>query len=154
MSTPKARNAEGASRAIDAKEKALRCARWALEKKAYGILILNVGPLTPITEYFVICSGRSVRQTQAIVQHIRTRLKKELKHVPLGIEGEGEGCWILLDCDDVIVHVFDEPTREVYRLDKLWSDAPLVSDPDLLEEEKKAAGRWSEEEEEEEDWED
>ena len=151
MSAPKARNAGGSSPAIDAKEKALRCAHWALEKKAYGILVLNVSPLTPITEYFVICSGRSVRQTQAIVQHIRSRLKKELKHVPLGVEGEREGCWILLDCDDVIVHVFDEFTREVYRLEKLWSDAPLVSDPDLLKEEKEAAGRWSEKEE---DWED
>jgi ribosome-associated protein len=151
MSIPKARSEGSASSTIHAKEKALLCARWALEKKAFRILLLNVGPLTPITEYFVICSGRSVRQTQAIVEHIRTRLKRELKYVPLGVEGESEGCWILLDCDDVIVHVFDEPTREIYRLEKLWSDAPLVTDPDLLAEEEKAADRWSEEDE---DWED
>ena len=151
MSIPKARNQGGASPAIDAKEKALLCARWALEKKASRILLLNVGTLTRITDYFVICSGRSVRQTQAIVEHIRTRLKRELKYVPLGVEGESEGSWILLDCDDVIVHVFDEPTREVYRLEKLWSDAPLVTDPDLIQEEERAAGRWSEEDE---DWED
>lgn len=141
----------GSVPALDAREKALRCARWALEKKAYGIVLLHVGPLTSITEYFLICSGRSVRQTQAIAGHIRTRLKNEWKQVPLGVEGEGEGCWILLDCDDVIVHVFDEPTREIYRLEKLWSDAALVTDPELLEEEEKASGRWSEEAE---DWED
>jgi len=125
----------------DPREKALRCARWALEKKAYGILVLHVGTLTPITEYFVICSGRSVRQTRAIVEHVRSRLKQDLKSVPLGVEGEAEGCWVLIDCDDVIVHVFHEPIRETYRLERLWSDAPLVEDPALLEEE-------------EEDWED
>lgn len=135
----------------DAREKALLCARWALEKKASGIAILNVGALTPIAEYFLICSGRSVRQTQAIAGHIRTRLKQELKEPPLGVEGENEGCWVLLDCNDVIIHVFDEPTREVYRLEKLWSDAPHVTDPDILAEEQKAAAPWPEEEE---DWED
>jgi ribosome-associated protein len=151
MSTSHPQDTGGASAKTDAKEKALCCARWALEKKAYGIVVLHVGALTPIAEYFLICSGRSVRQTQAIVQHIRTRLKQERQHVPLGVEGEKEGCWVLLDCDDVIVHVFHEPTREVYRLEKLWSDAPRVSDPRLDEEKERAASLWPEEEE---DWED
>jgi ribosome-associated protein len=153
MSNPRSRRAEGGpSPKIDAKEKALCCARWALEKKAYGIVLLNVGPMTPITEYFVICSGRSVRQTRAVVEHIRTRLKQELHYVPLGVEGETEGCWILLDCDDVVVHVFFEPTRDVYRLEHLWSDAPLVQDPLLADQEGVAARRGSKEDEE--DWED
>jgi ribosome-associated protein len=151
MSTTKAGDKTDPSPKNDAKEKALLCARWALEKKAYGVAILNVGALTPIAEYFLICSGRSVRQTQAIAEHIRTRLKQELKQPPLGVEGESEGCWVLLDCDDVIVHVFDEPTREVYRLEKLWSDAPRVTDPDIVAEEVKVAAPWPEEEE---DWED
>lgn len=151
MSTTKAGDKTDPSPMKDAEEKALLCARWALEKKAYGIAILNVGALTPIAEYFLICSGRSVRQTQAIAEHIRTRLKQELKDPPLGVEGESEGCWVLLDCNDVIVHVFDEPTREVYRLEKLWSDAPRVTDPDIVAEEEKAAAPWPEEEE---DWED
>lgn len=151
MPTRKAPRAARPSSTIDAKEKALRCAHWALEKKAQGVTLLHVGTLTPIAEYFLICSGRSVRQTQAIVEHIRTRLKQELGEAPLGVEGEREGCWILLDCDDVVVHVFDEPTRDVYRLEKLWSDAPRVTDPRLQEEEERlAAGRWNEEEE----WED
>jgi ribosome-associated protein len=152
MSNPGSRKAEGgSSRKVDAKEKALCCARWALEKKAYGIVLLNVEPLTPITEYFVICSGRSVRQTRAVVEHIRTRLKQELHYVPLGVEGEAEGCWILLDCDDVVVHVFFEPTREVYRLERLWSEAPLVEDPLLTDQEQGGEARGFEEEE---DWED
>lgn len=141
----------GRTRSPNAKEKVLHLAHWALEKKAYEIVILQVGSLTPIAEYFLICSGRSVRQTQAIVEHLRTRLKKELKDVPLGVEGEKEGSWVLLDCDDVVVHVFDEPTRDLYRLEKLWSDAPRLRDPELEEEERKAAPP---PEEEEEDWED
>ena len=144
MSTSKAGEETGLSSTIDAREKAILCARWALEKKERGIAILQVGALTPIAEFFLICSGRSVRQTQAIVEDIRTRLKKESKELPLGTEGESEGSWILLDCDDVIVHIFDEPTREVYRLENLWSDAPRVTDPDLLEEERRAAAPWPE----------
>lgn len=138
MSPPRVRRSGGPPPAVAAKEKALRCARWALEKKAHEVVLLEVGKLTPITEYFLICSGRSVRQTRAIAEHLRVRLKQELKCVPLGVEGEREGGWILLDCDDVIVHVFDEPTRDLYRLEKLWSDAPVVRDPSLSAEE--AAG--------------
>jgi ribosome-associated protein len=151
MSTTRAPRRGNPPPEIDPKEKALSCARWALEKKAYGILVLHVAALTPVTEYFVVCSGRSVRQTRAIVEHVRTRLKQDLQSVPLGVEGEAEGCWILLDCNDVIVHVFHEPTRETYRLERLWSDAPLVEDPELLEEEERLARTWAEEEE---DWED
>ncbi len=152
MPDPKARSSDDApATTIDAKRKADLCARWALEKKAFDIAVLELGDLTPIAEYFVICSGRSVRQTQAIVEHIRTNLKRALKEVPLGVEGEREGCWALIDCDDVVVHVFDEPTRDVYRLEKLWSDAPVVTAPEIREEEQKAAGSWPGEEE---DWED
>ncbi len=135
---------------VTAKEKALRCAHWAVEKKAYGMTVLEVGALTSITEYFVICSGRSVRQTRAIADHIRTRLKRDLREVPLGVEGEREGSWILLDCDDVVVHVFYEPTRELYGLEKLWSDAPVLRDAALEEEERRAVALVGEEDE----WED
>jgi ribosome-associated protein len=118
------------------KEKALLCARLALEKKAYGLTILHLGVLSTIAEYFVVCSGKSVRQTRAISEHIQLQMKKA-RHRPLGVEGEAEGCWILLDYDDVVVHVFHEPTREYYALEKLWSDAPLLEDAELAEAEKK-----------------
>ena len=113
-------------------EKALLCARLALEKKAYGTIVLHMGPLTSIAEYFVICSGRSIRQTRAITNHMRTELKT-VREFPLGVEGEKEGGWILLDYDEVVVHVFHEPVREIYGLEKLWSDAPRVNDPALIE---------------------
>ena len=125
--TQRAQKTESAAR-----QKALLCARLALEKKAYSMTVLDMGSLTSIADYFVICSGKSVRQTRAIADHVRFKMKA-LRHNPLGVEGESEGCWILLDYDDVVVHVFHEPTREFYTLEKLWSDAAVVQDPELEE---------------------
>jgi len=134
---------------ISTKEKAISCARWALEKKAYETTILHMGPLTTIAEYFVICSGRSIRQTRAIANHVRSKFK-ETRQIPLGMEGEGEGSWILLDYDDVVVHVFHEPIRALYALDKLWSDASALVHPEIEKAEKEARDELSEEDE---DWE-
>jgi ribosome-associated protein len=135
--------------ARSSKEKALRVAHWALEKKAMDTRILHVGPLTTIAEYFLICSGRSVRQTRAIAQQIQTRAKAA-GILPLGVEGEEEGSWILLDYDDIVVHVFHEPTRELFSLEKLWSDASPLIDPGLAREQAAVEYREGEEDE---DWE-
>lgn len=134
-----------------AKAKARLCARLAIEKKAFGISVLHVGAVSPITEYFVICSGRSVRQTRAIAEHIQTALKARRRETPLGVEGEAEGVWILLDYDDVVIHVFYEPTRAYYALESLWSDAPRLRDSALLKAEREALAGSSREEG---DWED
>jgi len=138
---------------IASRERVLLLARLALAKKARGLHVLNVGPLTTIAEYFIICSGRSVRQTRSISQEIQTGAKAA-GILPLGVEGEEESTWILLDYDDVVVHVFYEPTRETFNLETLWSDAPLLTDTEL-EREKAAVehGREEEEGEEEDDWE-
>ncbi len=136
--------------ALPSKDRALSCARLALEKKAYGITILNIGPMSAIAEYFIICSGRSVRQTRAIAEHLQTRLKKDFRELPLGIEGEREGSWILIDYGDIVIHIFYEPTREIYCLEKLWSEAPRLNDPALQEEERKVSGPADDDDEE--DW--
>jgi len=115
------------------REKTLLLARLALDKKARQILLLNVGPLTTIAEYFIICSGVSVRHTRSIAQHVQTEAKGS-GLLPLGVEGEEEGGWILLDYDDVVIHVFHEPTRELYSLEQLWSDAPHLIDPEIEKE--------------------
>lgn len=129
-----------------AKAKARLCARLAIQKKAFGITVLHVGAVSPIAEYFVICSGRSVRQTRAIAEHIQTSLKSRHKETPLGVEGEAEGLWILLDYGDVVTHVFYEPTRAYYALENLWSDAPRLRDSALLKAEREAlAGSRAEE---------
>lgn len=125
------------------RDKAILLARTALDKKARNILLLNVGPLTTIAEYFVICSGVSVRHTRSIAEHLLAESKGG-GLLPFGVEGEEEGTWILLDFDDVVIHVFHEPTRELYDLEELWADAPRLIDPEI-EREQAAEGTSPEE---------
>ena len=109
-------------------EKAFLCARALLDRKAIGLVILEVKDLSSFTDYFLICSGNSDRQVQAIASHLQEKLGKDGIH-PLGIEGKREGRWILLDYGDVVVHIFFHPVREFYDLERLWSEATRVELP-------------------------
>lgn len=109
----------------DGKEKALFCAEAAREKKASRIVILELKGLTSITDYFLICSGASDRQVQSIAEGIEEKMAERGER-PLGVEGMGEGRWVLLDYDDVVVHVFQDPVREYYDLEGLWIEAPRI----------------------------
>lgn len=115
----------GNSKPRSSREKSLQCARAALEKKAFDLVLLNLKNISSFTEYFLICSGRSDRQVQAIVRSIDEHLKK-MGIYSLGVEGFEEGKWILMDYDDVVVHVFLDPVRKFYDLEGLWLDAPRV----------------------------
>ncbi len=95
----------------------------AKERKAFDLVLLHVEKLTSIADYFLICSGRSTRQVQALSQHIREQVKKTGGHSPLGVEGENQGQWVLMDYGEVIVHIFYEPVRELYDLESLWLEA-------------------------------
>lgn len=108
---------------ISSQEKALLCARIADNYKARRLSVLFMGGLCNFTDYFVICSGQSIRQVQGIADHIEEEMRKA-GYRPIGVEGLREGRWVLMDYDDVIVHVFHEPVREMYDLESLWSDAP------------------------------
>ena len=114
----------------DNREKAFLCARAALDHKAVDLVILEVKNLSSFTDYFVICSGNSDRQVQAIAAHIEEKLG-EGKIRPLSVEGKREGRWVLLDYGDVVIHVFYQPVREFYDLERLWSDAPRIELPPL-----------------------
>ena len=103
----------------------LLCVNAALERKAEDVAILNVRDLSSVTDYFVICSGNSDRQIRSLADHVSQRLKKE-GILPLGIEGERSGSWILMDYGDVILHIFYKPVREFYDVEGLWSDAPRM----------------------------
>jgi len=103
----------------------LQCINAALEKKAKDIIILDVKGISSFTDYMIICSGSSDRQVQAITASIEKDLKKS-GVLPLGIEGEKFGQWVLMDYGDVIVHIFYEPTREFYDIERLWSDVPRM----------------------------
>ncbi|HEY2385912.1 MAG TPA: ribosome silencing factor [Candidatus Binatia bacterium] len=115
----------------DGLQKALVCIRAALDKKALDVVVLDVGPLTSIADYLIVCSGRSDRQVQSIAQAIEGAVGAEGER-PISIEGMQRGQWVLLDCVDVIVHVFYQPVREFYDLERLWEHAPRVQLPEPL----------------------
>ena len=97
----------------------------AANKKATGLVLLEMKGMTSFTDYFVICSGKSDRQVQAIAQGIEEILAREGIH-PLGLEGMVEGKWVLMDYADVVVHIFLEPVRQFYDLEGLWIEAPRI----------------------------
>jgi ribosome-associated protein len=101
-----------------------------LGRKAINVVVLDVANLTSYADIFIICSGRSNRQVNAIADFIKTELKKN-KIMPLGVEGTKDGHWVLLDYGHVIIHVFYEPVREFYDLEGLWSDAKRIMTPSL-----------------------
>jgi ribosome-associated protein len=110
---------------IDGKERLLLCINASLKRKAKNLTILNVKELSSFADYFIICSGTSDRQVQSIAASIRENLK-EYGIIPLGIEGESLGKWVLMDYEDVIIHVFYKPIREFYDIERLWPDAPRM----------------------------
>jgi ribosome-associated protein len=112
-------------------DKALLVGRFALEKKAYDLVVMEVRDLTSIADYFIVCSGRSDRQVQSIAQGIEENLRGKGVR-PHSVEGTGRGQWVLMDFSDVIVHIFYEPVREFYDLEGLWSDAPRAQLPEPL----------------------
>lgn len=97
----------------------------ASDKKAEDILVLNVSEVTSIADLFVIVSGRGERQVQAIADEIVEKAKAAGRQ-PVGIEGYTAGRWVLIDLGDVVVHAFVPEERELYRLERLWGDAPVV----------------------------
>jgi ribosome-associated protein len=109
----------------DSKTKSLLCLKAAIEKKAQEPVLLELKGLSSFTDYFFLCSGKSDRQVQAIAQAIEKALKKRGIQ-PLGQEGTLGGKWILMDFEDVVVHIFLEPIRKFYDLEGLWIDAPRI----------------------------
>lgn len=96
------------------------------EKKAIDITIMKVGHLTIVADYFVIATARSTAQAKAIYEHIDEKLSKVDGIEPLRVDGTREGRWIVMDYGGVIVHIFNDDTRVLYCLDKLWSDGDNV----------------------------
>jgi ribosome-associated protein len=114
---------------LDSWEKALLLSGFALEKKSYDLVLMDVREVTSIADYFLVCSGRSDRQVQTIAQGIEENLAK-LGIAPISIEGLSRGHWVLMDFSDVIVHIFYQPIREFYDLERLWAHAPRVELPE------------------------
>ena len=123
----------------NSRDKAFLCARALLDRKALDLVLLEVKNFSSYTDYFLICSGNSDRQVQAIASHMEEKLGREGIH-PLGVEGKREGRWILLDYGEVVVHVFYQPVREFYDLERLWSEAPRIELPPVRKTRRKRPG--------------
>lgn len=95
------------------------------ERKAIDPVLFEVGKLSSITDFFLVASGNSSRQVQAISRHISQRMREE-GFRPYGIEGVQEGHWVLMDYGDVVIHIFYQPVREFYDLEGLWIEAPRI----------------------------
>jgi ribosome-associated protein len=112
-------------------DRAVRCAGSALDKKAYDLVVLETAKHTSIADYFVICSGRSDTQVQAIADGVVDGLAGDGVK-PLAVEGYEHGQWTLVDFGDVVVHVFYVPVRGFYDLERLWAKVPRADLPEPL----------------------
>jgi ribosome-associated protein len=101
-------------------------AELASDRKAEEIVTLDLRAIGGFADYFLICTGRSDRQCRAIHDGIHLGMKTEHGMLPARVEGVSEGHWILMDYLDVVVHVFTPETRERYRLEQLWGEAPAT----------------------------
>jgi ribosome-associated protein len=110
-------------------ERALECVRAALDHKAYDLVVLELGNLSSVGDYFVICSGRSDTQVEAIADGVQRHLAERGVR-PISVEGLPRAQWALLDYGDVVVHVFYVPVRQFYDLERLWARAPRAELPE------------------------
>lgn len=107
------------------KELALFAAQLVLDKKGQDVLLLEVGRVSIVADYFLLVSGATAVQVHAICDHLVEKLKKK-GHYALRIEGYREGWWVVLDYGGLVVHLFQPEARNFYDLERLWSEAPPV----------------------------
>jgi len=113
---------------VESLDLAHRIAEIIVDKQGENILILDLREVTTFTDYFVICSGTSRRQLDALQSALREGLKKTDEHlIPLNVEGGSDSGWVLVDFNSVIVHLFDPEMRAFYRLEELWKNGRVVA---------------------------
>ncbi|MBI4751194.1 MAG: ribosome silencing factor [Acidobacteria bacterium] len=131
MPTPSSQLDAVLSSASDVQDERLWTAiRAAQEKKAFDIVILEISQVTSFADYFLLCSGSSTRQTEAIASEIEKKLGEQGTYTN---HKEGAGEWILFDYGDIIIHVFTKETRAFYDLERLWRDGRRINIPNDAE---------------------
>jgi ribosome-associated protein len=118
----------------EAIDKARLCLNIIKERKAQDPVLFDVSELTSFTDYFLITSGSSTRQVQAIARYLVREMRKA-GFKASGVEGETEGHWILIDFGDIITHIFYQPFREFYDLEGLWFEAPRITPEEISQQE-------------------
>ena len=111
---------------VESKELALQIADAAEDKKAEDIVLLNVSEVSYLADYFVIITGFSGTQVKAIAESIDRRVEEKYNRLPVRVSGKREGNWIVLDYEDVIVHIFLPEEREYYNLEAFWGHAERI----------------------------
>jgi ribosome-associated protein len=111
---------------LDTVQRVREAVAAAEDRKALDLKVLHLQKISDFTDYFMICSGTSERQVQAIADAVQEKLR-ENRVRPLHVEGYNRGQWVLIDYGDLVVHVFQEEPRRHYALERLWGDAPDVT---------------------------
>ena len=106
---------------------ALAAARAADDKGATAVMVLRVGPVLGICEFFVLASAANDRQVKAVVDAVQERVRDDVGQKPRSVEGADGRRWVLIDYGDVVVHVFHAEEREYYRIERLYADAPTLA---------------------------
>lgn len=119
------RKLSSSSKKLSSRKKALLAIEAGRAAKAIAPMAFRIGKLVDYTDYFVIMSGESAVQVRAIYDNIMA-LIAQTKTPLLGSEGEQEARWIVVDWGDVVIHIFQNPLRDFYELEKLWADAPRL----------------------------
>lgn len=114
---------------IPTREKVIRVAGWLLEKKARDIVALDVSRVCTVTETMIVATAANVRQAQALADHVLAKCGEE-KISLLGMDGYKTGQWILVDLNDVIVHIFMEEARQFYNIEGLWAEGEEIALPE------------------------
>lgn len=110
---------------LGAADKAKDMALWLDEKQAESVVVLDVAGLSPVTDMVVVASAKGVRHGQALADWVLKRSGEE-KYEYLGMEGYKNGSWILMDLNDVMVHLFQEEVRHLYNIEGLWAEGARI----------------------------
>jgi len=110
----------------EARELAVSAARFADDLKASDILVLQVGDVIALTEYFVVVSASNKRLVDAVVEEVEAKVRDATGRSPIRVEGARENQWVLIDYGDVIVHVFLTEIRDFYEIERLYNDVPKI----------------------------
>lgn len=126
MTTEQHDEQHGSTAEDEARALAVRAARVADDKQASDVLVLAVGDVLAVCEYFVVAGASNRRLVAAIVDEIEAQLKVDPGRAPVRVEGSREQQWVLVDYGDVVVHVFLAEVRDFYEIERLYTDVPRV----------------------------